>query len=198
MVSGQAQVATHQTKKNPLKGVAIVVHDSEPPVSAIFMFARNLGATTRKTLNDSEELHKSWLKSSDSGRRMINQEFLIGYITGYLASNREVAETIINGRVRFGAQPTPKKPARTQEQQRAYDAARKMFAFHISRDDRRVRERAAVKQVKLSAQFKEAAVEFVQMFYEEVTVEALDDIIARLKAFRQRFSKIMPELGLND
>jgi hypothetical protein len=167
---------------------------AEAPVSTVFAFARNLGSSNRRTLADSEELHKSWLKLSDSAKKTMKLEFMIGYVTGILESNREAAETIINGRVRMGAKPTPSRPARTAEQQRAYDAARKMFSFHISRDDRRVVERTKPQQVKLSAEFKESAVAFVSQFYEEVNAISIGEVIKRLQALKQRIDKVLPEV----
>lgn len=163
--------------------------------SQVFVFARNLGSSNRKTLEESEPLHKAWHQLSDVGKRAMRIEFLIGYITGILGSNREASETIINGRVRLGAKATPTKPARTREQQRAYDAGRKMFDFHISREDKRVVARKEpAKQVRLSAAFKEAAVEFVGTFFEEVNAQSIAEVIRMLEAMRQRIDKILPEV----
>lgn len=167
---------------------------TEPPMSLVFVFARNLGAAQRKTLDDSEELHATWNKLKDVDKAKMKLEFMIGYITGILGAQRDSAETVINGRVRFGAKPSPSKPARTQEQQRAYDAGRKMFSFHISRDDKRVVERKEQPQIKLSQEFKEAAVTFVGQFYEEVNAASIADMIKRLRALQKRIDKVLPEV----
>lgn len=167
--------------------------------SQVFVFARNLGTANRKTLEESEPLHKNWLNQSDQGKKQMRLEFMVGYVTGILGSNREASETIINGRVRYGAKPTPSRPARTREQQRAFDAGRKMFAFHISREDKRVVERMQpAKQIRLSAAFKEAAVEFVGTFYEEVNAQSIAEVIKMLEAVKQRIDKILPEVTADE
>jgi hypothetical protein len=187
-------MATSTATKRANKKDESKMVETDPPMSATFVFARNLGAANRKTLADSEELHQNWLKLKDSGKQAMRLEFMIGYITGILGQARDAAETVINGRVRLGAKPTPSKPARTPEQQRAYDAARKMFSFHISRDDKRVVERTQAPQIKLSADFKEAAVAFVGQFYEEVNAASIADMIKRLRALQKRIDKVLPEV----
>lgn len=181
-------MATNTTVKN---GPATTTNKAAPevlevPTLSIFAFARNLGSTHRKTLSDSDELHKNYMKVSDAAKRAIKLEFLIGYVTGYLGVARDTAETIINGRVRFGAQATSEKPVRSKEQQNAFDAARKMFSFHIERNDKRVVRRETIKQVRLSSDFKEAANTFIGHFYEEVSAAAIDELIVMLQAYKKR------------
>lgn len=161
----------------------------EVPTASIFNFAKGLGTNHRKTLTESLELHHNYLKASDAAQRAIKLEFLLGYVMGMLNVNRDQAEVIIDKKVRFGANPGPDRPARSKEQQQAYDAARKMFSFHISRDDKRVIRREAVKQVRLSSEFKEAAQEFVTTFYEEVSPEAIEELIVMLQAYKKRLNK---------
>lgn len=158
----------------------------------VFAFARNLGSATRKTLADSEELHKAYMKGSNATKLSMRLEFMIGYVAGASNVQRDTAETIINGRVRFGAQPTLTKPARSKDQQQVYDAARKMFSFHISRDDKRVVQR--MKQIRLSKPFKEAAIAFVGEFFEEVNAASIGEVIVMLQALKKRLDKVIPEL----
>jgi hypothetical protein len=166
---------------------------TEAPTSSVFSFARTMGANARKTLQDSEELHKTFVKGNDQVKRSMRLEFMIGYVTGYLNSQRDTSETVINGRVRFGAKPTLTKPARTKEQQQAYDAARKMFAFHIARDDARVVARVKAKQIRLSKEFKQAAVGFVGAFFEEVNAASIGEVIVMLQALKKRIGKAVAE-----
>jgi hypothetical protein len=162
----------------------------EVPVQSIFAFARGLGSTHRKSLTESEELHKSYVKMNETEKRITKAEFMVGYMSGVLNQMREVAETIITGRVRFGAQATLSKPARTKEQQNAYDAARKMFGYHIARDDSRIKLQTAqpTKPKRLSGEFKDAAAEFVGTFYEEVNAAAVNEVIKMLQEFKKRLS----------
>lgn len=69
-----------------------------------------------------------------------------------------------------------------------------MFSFHISRDDKRVVERKEQPQIKLSQEFKEAAVTFVGQFYEEVNAASIADMIKRLRALQKRIDKVLPEV----
>lgn len=161
--------------------------------SSVFLFGRSLGAQTRKTLAESEELHKAYLRLNDADRRSNKLDFMTGYVMGVLSIQQDMAETVIVGRVRYGANPQPAKPARTKEQQNAFDAARKMFSFHIARDDKRVIDREAKKQVRLSAEFKESAVSFVGEFFEEVNKQSIDEVIKMLKVLKGRITKVLAE-----
>lgn len=181
-----ASTSTTQAMKSSLPKQA--QEKEEAPVSLAFVFARNLGQAHRKSLAESEELHKSYMKMNDSAQRALKLEFMIGYVIGVLGIVRDAAETIINGRVRYGATPTIRKPARTKEQQQAYDAARKMFSFHISRDDKRA-QRQPMKQIRLSTEFKDAAAKFVGTFYEEVNAASIGEVIRMLQAFKKRIGK---------
>jgi hypothetical protein len=190
MSTSAAQQQTSSAATRQTRSAAV---NEETQVASIFSFARNLGAAHRKTLQDSEDLHKSYTKMSDANKRVLRLEFMIGYVTGVINSQRDTAETIINGRVRFGAKPTLIKPARTKEQQQAYDAARKMFAFHIARDDARVVARVKAKQIRLSKSFKEAAVGFVGAFFEEVNAASIGEVIVMLQALKKRIGKAVAE-----
>lgn len=164
--------------------------EHETPLRAVFSFARSLGAAHRKTLQESEDLHKSYVKMSDAEKRVTRAEFMIGYMSGVLNQMREVVETIITGRVRFGATPTLSKPARTKEQQQAYDAARKMFSYHIARDDSRTQSAnvAQPQKRRLSSEFKDAAAEFVSTFYQEVNAASVNEVIKLLQEFKKRLA----------
>lgn len=182
-----------------MKSSALIKTDPDgAPATHTYTFAKTLGGAHRKTLAESEDLHKSYLKLPEQGKLTMKIEFMAGYVCGYLGCSRDMAETVITGRVRLGAQAGPNKPPRTREQQQAYDAARKMFGFHISRDDSRrtTPTKVEVKQVRLSSHFKESAVAFIQEFYEEVTEESIDEVIRMLTAMKQRLEKIVPALGL--
>ena len=160
--------------------------------TAVFNFGKTLGTAHRRTLVESEPLHKSWVKCGPDKQATMKFEFLIGYISGVLGSERDAAETIIGGRVRYGANPQPGKPARTKPQQQAYDAARKMFAFHISREDRKVKDAVEVKKIRLSSEFKVEAAGFIGKFFEEVNAESISEVIKMLQALKQRITKVLP------
>lgn len=158
----------------------------DTPTASVFVFARNLGNSQRKCLADSEPLAKAYAKASEAAQKAMRFEFLIGFVTGALNTNRDSAETIIEGRVRFGANPQPKKPARTKDQQQAFDSARKMFSFHIARTDSRLSLVRQVPRIRLTAAFKTAAIAFVEQFYEEVNVASINEIIKQLQALKTR------------
>jgi hypothetical protein len=188
--ASQAREAAQNKQQKTAAKTSAVTPQEEVQTSVIFMFARTLGSTHRKTLAESEELHKAFVKASDANKRIMRHEFLIGLVCGYMSVPRDTAETVINGRVRYGAQPTLVKPARTKDQQNAYDAARKLFSFHISRDDKRIAPPR--KQIRLSKPFKDAAIAFVGEFFEEVNAASLGEVISMLQALRKRIDKVIP------
>ena len=158
----------------------------------VFNFAVGLAKTLKTTLEQSESAHKAWKSAGAKDgketekQKAIRLSFIYGYIAGSLNTTREVAESIVAA-PRFGAKAKKDKKtgavtkARTQDQQQAYDRARKQFGFHVSRLDNRL-DRGQAKLPKLSKDFALSAQKWLGTIYETVDKAAVNDVIQHLRA----------------
>lgn len=121
-----------------------------------------IGNAERLTLESTANAHKAWSKADDATKKSERVRFLTGFVAGTLHASYDVAETILK----------KSRTERTQSQVRAVQAAMQKFKYHISRDGaKKSGERAA--PVRVSSEFKAAAIRFVGSIYEEANAESL-------------------------
>ena len=166
----------------------------------VFNFAKSLGVSQRKTLQDSEKLHKAYAKASEERQAQMKIEFITGYMAGQLGVSKDVAETLASA-PRSGADDKVVDgktiKARTQPQQQAYDRARKQFSFHITREDSRLANGQFSKGSKnpykkddprITEDFKASVVKTVESVYGKVNKTNIEDyayaILAMAKSMK--------------
>ena len=116
-------------------------------------FAHDIGAHQRLTLAVSLVWHKQWLKATPQTRTALRDEFMTHFAMGMLKCTQSQAVRILTA-------PISK---RTKAQHAAYMAASQKFKYHISRDSKKTPQ-APVKSLRLSADVRASAEDFLAMF----------------------------------
>lgn len=107
--------------------------------------ARSLGKEARKSLTETEGAHKAYTKATPDQQQAMRHVWVAEFMAAHLNIRNDEAD-LLRQAPRLGAKAKTVKidgeevtlEPRTQVQQQAYDRARKLFAFHISRDDNRL------------------------------------------------------------
>lgn len=164
-VKSQATRAVNTAKQSARSGV----------FSAL---GRELGTQMKRvSALDTEGAHKQYTKASEAKRIEMKGEFAIAYVAAYLGCTSQLAETI------YG-QTRAERNDVDANRERAVNGANKMFAFHVVRSGGKVA--GDNKRVSVSTDFKMAAIEFVETFYEEANAAAIGEVIKQLQALKKR------------
>lgn len=180
---------TATTTRKPANKPAAKGRDSV--LSLIARVATALGKETRKSLEETEPAHAAYVKANEDRQQAMRHAWTNAYMASHLNVSTDIADTL-RAAPRFGAKAKTVdgktiKP-RTREQQQAYDRARKLFSFHISRDDKRIGAGASAPKVRKDRQVQ-AAIEGVcaKVFAKGLTVQALETL-------RDQIALMIPEV----
>jgi len=152
---------------------------------SLMHFAQRVGASTRQTLQDSQPYHEAYLKIAKDKEAVkgMRDEWYIGSVAGVLGVTLEVAETICKYE-RLGAKPKKGVKARDKDQQRAYDRARFLFKFHVTREVATSKSGVKAAKIELTEEDAKQCLAAVKAAgFADVTVENVEATIAYLHAF---------------
>ena len=128
-------------------------------------FFFNLGNNDRLTLEASKPIHASWLRATPAQRIQLRTDCMAHYIMGKLQCNRTAADRILS----------QSRTERTKAAQLAYRTANERFTYHVSRDNKKVKQ-TQPKSTRLSAEMRAVAEAYLSWF------DDVEDAIKTLRA----------------
>lgn len=167
-------------------------------MTQIAQIARSLGKESRKTLKDTQAAHATYVKADEKQKQAMRHVWVTEFMAAHLEIRNDVADQRRQaprlgakkpGKITVDGEEITLQPRDRQEQQ-AYDRARKMFSFHISRDTKAA-ERAQ-RKVRADGDIQDAITRLCRnVFQNGLTKEALETLIdqARLMASQMKASR---------
>ena len=138
-------------------------------------FFFNLGNNDRLTLQASQPIHAAWVKATPEQRTQLRTDCMAHYIMGKLQCSRDEADRILS----------QTRDERDEAAQRAYRTANERFTYHVSRDNKKVKEATpAPTHKRISTAYREAAMTFLSEFAGETLDEQIKAAIELLKALK--------------
>lgn len=128
-------------------------------------FFFNLGNNDRLTLEASKPIHASWLRATPAQRNQLRTDCMAHYIMGKLQCDRTAADRILS----------QSRTERTKAAQLAYRTANERFTYHVSRDNKKVKQ-TQPKSTRLSAEMRAVAEAYLSWF------DDVEDAIRTLRA----------------
>lgn len=152
--------------------------------------AKAMGKETRKTLEETEPAHKAYVKAAKEQQQEMRHVWVNEFMASALNIRNDEAD-LLRQAPREGAKEAKTVKVddvehvlapRTHAQQQAYDRARKMFAFHIARDDSRIGAGKG-KKVKADTEVQNALTALCNKIFEDgVTKATLKVVIEQASA----------------
>jgi hypothetical protein len=136
-------------------------------------FANDLGAHQRLTLEVSAIWHRQYVKAGPVTRTALREEFMTHFVAGMLSCTVHAAVRIL----------TASKVVRSKAQQNAYMSASQKFKYHISRDGAKS-EATPVRQLRVSAERRAIAMDFLSEFEGETLQEQIQQALKLLNALK--------------
>lgn len=157
--------------------------------SVLTRVATALGKESRKSLAETEGAHAAYIKAKPDVQKEMRHVWVNAYMAAHLNVSIDIADTLRQA-PRLGAKAKDGVKPRDRTQQQAYDRARKLFSFHISRDDSRGKPGAGRGEpVVIDTDFAQSVRKFCSKQFEAVNAQTLEWVAAQIAAMAKVLAK---------